>query len=109
MPILSSRVNFHKRHTADELAARRNAATVALCRVYCDVIGLWRGCALKRCKRHRRCCGDAWPCLQRGKAGVPRGMYPKIFAAVRAGGPARVPPINNLETQMRRDPPGWLK
>jgi len=109
MPIVSSRVNFHKRHTAAELAARRDAATSALCRIYCDVIGFWRGCANKRCKRHRRCCGDPWPCLQRGKSGVPRGMYPKIIAAVRRGGPARVAPLNNLESEMRKDPPGWLR
>ncbi len=109
MPIVSSHANLHKRHTAAQITARRNAATVALCRIYCDVMALWRGCAIKRCKRHRRCRGDAWRCLQRGRGGVPRGMYPKIIAEVRAGGPTRVPPINNLETEMRRDPPGWLK
>jgi len=108
MPIVSARVNFYKRHTAKELEARRDAAMLALCRIYCDVIGLWKACANKRCKRHRRCCGDTWPCLQRGRAGVPHGLRHKIIAAVRAGGPRRLPPINNLETQMRRDPPRWL-
>lgn len=108
MPIVSARVNFYKRHTAEELAARRDAATLALCRIYCDVIGLWKACANKRCKRQRRCCGDTWPCLQRGRAGVPHGRRAKIIAAVRAGGPRRLPPINDLETQMRRDPPRWL-
>jgi len=39
---------------------------------------------------------------------VPHGLRHKIIAAVRAGGPRRLPPINNLETQMRRDPPRWL-
>ncbi|MGA8077469.1 MAG: hypothetical protein WBD53_02970 [Xanthobacteraceae bacterium] len=109
MPILSARVNLHKRYTAAQLTERRAAATVALCRIYCDVIGLWRGCAVKRCKRHRRCCGEPWPCLQRGRAGVPRGLYPKILVEVRAGGSAKLPPINNLESDMRRDPPGWLR
>jgi hypothetical protein len=108
MPIVSARVNLHKRHTAEELEARRDAAALALCRIYCDVIGFWRGCAKKRCKRHRRCCGDAWPCLQRGRAGVPHGLHRKIIAAVRAGGPRRLAPINNLESQMRRNPPRWL-
>ena len=109
MPIVSSRVNLHKRYTAAQLTERRNAATNALCRIYCDVIGLWRGCATKRCKRHRRCCAEPWPCLDRGRTGVPRGRYPKIIAEVRVGGPKRLAPINNLEAEMRRHPPGWLR
>ncbi len=109
MTIISTRVNLHKRYTADELEARRKAATKALCRIYCDVIGFWRGCTNKQCKRHRRCCGEPWPCLQRGLPGVPRGMHAKIIAAVRAGGPERIAPINNLESEMRRNPPGWLR
>jgi hypothetical protein len=72
------------------------------------VLRLWRGCAGARCKRHRRCCGDAWPCLQRGRSAVPAGLRNRIYDEVRAGGPARVPPINNLEADMRRRPPGWL-
>jgi len=108
MPILSARVNLNKRYTAEQQTARRKAASVALCRVYCDVIGLWRSCALKRCKRHRRCCGDSCACLDRGRSAVPRGLRHRIHAEVRAGGPARTPPINNLEWEMRQNPPGWL-
>jgi len=52
---------------------------------------------------------EPWSCLQRGRAGVPRGLYPKIIAEVRAGGPKRLAPINNLEAEMRRHPPGWLR
>ncbi|MFZ0610277.1 MAG: hypothetical protein WAM75_21655 [Xanthobacteraceae bacterium] len=36
-------------------------------------------------------------------------LYPKILVEVRAGGSAKLPPINNLESDMRRDPPGWLR
>ena len=108
MPIVSARVNLHKRHTAEELEALRHAATVAVCRIYCDVIGLWRGCAGKRCKRHRRCCGEPWPCLVRGRAGVPSGRRHQIVAAVRAGGPRRLKPINSIESELRRFPPNWL-
>jgi hypothetical protein len=108
MPIVSARVNLHKRHTAEELAAREKAATAALCRIYCDVIGLWKACAIKPCKRHRRCCGEPWPCLVRGRDGVPRALRHKIIAAVRAGGPRRLPPINSMESQLRRYPPNWL-
>jgi hypothetical protein len=109
MPILSARVNLNKRHTPAQQKARRDAASIALCRVYCDVIGLWRGCAKKSCRRHRHCRGDPWPCLQRGRSGVPRGLYYRIEGEVRLGGPRRVPPLNNIEWTMRQDPPGWLK
>jgi hypothetical protein len=109
MPVVSARVNLHKRHTAAELEALRKAATAALSRIYCDVIGLWKVCPKKACKRHRRCAGAAWPCLIRGRAGVPRGRYPKIIAEAGAGGPRRLPPINHLEAQLRRYPPGWLR
>jgi len=108
MPILSARVNLHKRHSAEQQAGRHSAATIALCRIYCDVLRLWRGCADGRCKRHRHCGGDAWPCLQRGKSTVPAGLRERIHDEVRAGGPSRMPPINNLEAAMRRNPPGWL-
>ncbi len=33
---------------------------------YCDAFDLWRRCEEKRCRRHRRCRGDANACL--GKA-----------------------------------------
>jgi hypothetical protein len=108
MPILSARVNLNKRYTPEQHRARGSAARSALCRIYCNVMALWRGCANKRCKRHRRCLGKAGPCLERGRVGVPRGLHPKILAEVRAGGPARLAPINNLEWQIRRNPPGWL-
>jgi hypothetical protein len=108
MPILSGRVNFNKHTTPEQRAQRRAAALTALFRIYCDVIGLWRGCAKKRCKRHRRCSGDPSACIERGWPAVPRSRRPRIHAEVRAGGPARIPPINNVERRMRQDPPGWL-
>ncbi len=36
-------------------------------------------------------------------------MRPRIHAAVLAGGPMRVAPVNNVEWEVRRDPPGQLK
>jgi hypothetical protein len=108
MPIVSARVNFYKHHTAEELAALEEAAKAALCRIYCDIIGLWRSCTTKRCKRRRRCWGDPWPCLRRGRPGVPPALHRKIIAEARAGGPRRLPPINSMESRLRRYPPGWL-
>jgi hypothetical protein len=109
MPILDGHVNLNKRHSKEQHIARRDAALIALCQVYCDVIASWRGCGKKSCKRHRRCCGDAWPCLQRAVPHVPREQHPRILAEVRAGGPRRVAPVNSVEQTMRRHPPGWLK
>lgn len=107
MPILSARVNLHKRYTAAQHVARQQAAMNALRRIYCDVVGLWRSCAVRRCKRHRRCCGDAWSCLQRGR--VPASLRARIHEQVRTGGPDRLPPVNSVERKMRDDPPaGWL-
>jgi hypothetical protein len=108
MPILSARVDFNKHTTPEQRQARDNAARGALCRIYCDVMALWRSCAKKSCKRHRRCCGKSGPCLERGRLGVPRALHSKIIAAVRAGGPRRLAPINNVELKLRRDPPRWL-
>jgi hypothetical protein len=109
MPILSARVNFHKRHSAAQQVARRDAAMRALARIYCDVIESWRSCANKNCKRHRHCDGDAWPCLQRSLPQVPRGLHPRILAQARAGGPRHLAPLNNIERELRELPPGWLK
>ena len=109
MPILSARVNLNKRHTPEQHMARRDAAFAALYRIYCDVTALWRLCAHKRCRRHRCCCGDSVACVERGWSTVPRGLRPRVRAQVRAGGPARVPPINNLEWEMRQHPPSWVR
>jgi hypothetical protein len=109
MPILSGRVKLNKRHSPEQHTARRNAALDALNRIYCDVMATWRWCPKKSCKRHRRCSGDAWPCLQRALPQLPRGMHPQILAQVRAGGPRRVTPVNDIERDMRLDPPGWVK
>ena len=110
MPILSARLkDLHKRHTPEEQEKRGKRARIALCRIHCDVLGLWRRCANKRCKRYRRCRGDAWPCLQRARGSVPKGMRENIFRQVRAGGPFHVPPVNNLEWEMRQTPANnWL-
>jgi hypothetical protein len=108
MPIFSARVNLNKRHTPEQKLQRQDAAYFALYRIYCDVIAAWRGCAKKSCKRHRRCCGDPFACLDRAWPQEPASARPRIHAAVRAGGPMRVAPVNNIEWEMRRDPPGQL-
>ena len=47
-------------------AARFEAEKALQQKRYCDAFELWRSCARKDCRRHRRCCGNADACL--GKA-----------------------------------------
>jgi len=110
MPALSAREkNLHKRHTPEEQQMRDKRARIALTRIHCDVLKLWRRCTDKRCKRHRRCRGNAAPCLHRTLGTIPRNMREYIFRQVRAGGPFRLPPVNNLEWEMRQTPAdNWL-
>ena len=46
---------YLKRRTFEEGRAQADAAHVATCRLYCDALDLWRGCAKPRCRRHRCC------------------------------------------------------
>ena len=109
MPASSARGNFYKRHTPEERKKRDMRARIAMTRVHCDVLALWRSCIHKRCKRHRRCRGDAAPCLHRVFRTIPRSRRDWIFRQVRAGGPFRVPPVNDLEWEMRQTPAdNWL-
>jgi len=109
MPASSAHSNRYKCYTPQEQEQRAKRARIAMTRVHCDVLALWRGCANKRCKRHRRCRGDAAPCLHRTFGTIPRSMGDTIFRQVRAGGPFRVPPVNDLEWEMRQTPAdNWL-
>jgi hypothetical protein len=47
-------------------AARYAAEKARQQQRYCDAFALWRCCAEKYCRRHRRCCGNPDACL--GKA-----------------------------------------
>jgi hypothetical protein len=49
-------------------AARFEAEKTRQQQRYCDALALWRSCARKDCRRHRRCCGDANACLARAVA-----------------------------------------
>ncbi|HEX3503309.1 MAG TPA: hypothetical protein VHU22_07960 [Xanthobacteraceae bacterium] len=39
---------------------------------YCNLFKFWHACRDKRCRRHRRCCGDASECLKRHIGEIPR-------------------------------------
>ena len=58
--------------SAEQYAARFDAEKAALRRRYCDVFKFWRTCPLRRCRKLRRCGGDAGLCLKRRAGEIPR-------------------------------------
>lgn len=72
---------FTKRRTIDAGLALADDAHAAVWQLYCEVFAFWRGCRVKKCRRHRRCLGAPAPCLMRGLASVPeaeqRGRRPR--------------------------------
>src|SRR2546421_5184265 len=52
---------FTKRRSVDAGMALADAAHAAVWRLYCEVFAFWRGCRVKKCRRHRRCVGEPAP------------------------------------------------
>jgi hypothetical protein len=98
----STKQNFLKRRSFEEGRAEVDAAHRATQRLYCDALGFWRRCPQPRCKRHRRCCGDAAGCLLRGSIHVPPSRRRKARQEVIAGGPRRIGPATHIEWLVRR-------
>ncbi len=55
--------SWHKRFAAERARLQLH---------YCNLFKFWRACRDKRCKRHRRCCGDTSECLKRRIGEIPR-------------------------------------
>ena len=68
---ISNDKEFTKRRSVDAGLALADKAHAAVWRLYCEVFAFWRGCRVKKCRRHRRCLGAPAPCLMRGLASVP--------------------------------------
>ena len=62
----------HPTMSAEEFTARVDAERADLLRHYCDVFKFWRDCPSSRCRKARRCSGDANLCLKRRGAEIPR-------------------------------------
>ncbi len=97
-----SKQDFVKRRSFEQGSALVDAAHIATQRLYCDVFKFWRGCRLRSCKRHRRCCGEPIACLLRGLPFVPPSQRLKAQNEVIAGGPRRVRPATHIEWCVRR-------
>ena len=100
----ANRQHFNKRYTRQQQQTMQTTARAAVQRLYCDVLELWKDCANKPCKRHRRCASEPGACLKRGIASVPRHRLDALRAAVIAGGPRRIPPATHKEWGLRRTP-----
>ena len=94
--------DFLKRRSFEQGKAEIDAAHIATHRLYCDALKFWRQCAKRRCKRHRRCVGEATGCLMRGLPAVPPALRLKAQKEVIAGGKRRIPPATHIEWSIRR-------
>ena len=95
--------DFLKRRTDQEGRALMDAAHLAVQRLYCDVLGFWRRCKNKPCRRYRHCVGNQAACLMQGLPFVPPAERAKAEKEVIAGGPRRVPPASHAEWLVRRN------
>ena len=93
---------FLKRRSFEQGRALIDAAHIATHRLYCDVLGFWRHCSKRSCKRQRRCDGEPAGCLMRWLLGVPQAERLKAEKQVIAGGPRRIPPATHMEWFVRR-------
>jgi hypothetical protein len=102
-PTVPSAKDFAKRRSAEAGIKLADAVHVATWRLYCEVLALWSGCRNKKCRRHRRCLGEAAACLLRAQPNVPQARLAEAAKEVMAGGPRRLPPATHLEWLVRRE------
>ena len=105
---------FLKRRSVEEGLKLADAAHEATWRLYCEVLGFWRRCKVRRCRRYRRCLGEPAGCrrclgepagcLMRGLPSVPEAQRLAAAKEVVAGGPRRLKPATHLEWVVRREP-----
>jgi hypothetical protein len=93
---------YLKRRTFEEGRAEVDAAHAATCRLYCDALDLWRGCAKPLCRRHRCCLGEPTGCFVRGLPRVSARRRLEAQKEVIAGGPRRIAPATHIEWTVRR-------
>jgi hypothetical protein len=95
---------FTKRRSVEDGLKLADAAHEATWRIYCEVLRFWRGCKVRKCRRHRCCLGNAAGCLMRGLPSVPEAQRLAAAKEVMRGGPRRLEPATHLEWVVRREP-----
>ena len=98
----SEKGNYHKRRSYEQGKAEIDAAHKVTFRLYADALRLWRRCAQRRCKRHRRCLGELQRCFGRALPFVPPSLRQRAQQQVIAGGPRRVALASHVEWTVRR-------
>jgi hypothetical protein len=93
---------FLKRRSFEDGRALVDAAHGATHRLYCETLAFWRRCALRGCRRHRRCLGEPTGCLMRGLPFVPPAERTRAYDEVIAGGPRRLAAASHIEWCLRR-------
>jgi hypothetical protein len=73
--------------TPDRHAARFAAEKQKLAHGYCEAFKFWRACPLRRCRKSRRCDGEALGCLRRRVDEVPRIMQWQARQRIMAATP----------------------
>ena len=80
--------------------ARLAAEAARLQLHYCNLFKFWRACRSKRCRRHRRCCGDSNECLKRRIEEIPRMAQFQARQAVMAATPKHAGPAERSVRQL---------
>jgi hypothetical protein len=87
-----------------EEVRQRNRAFVAIRKLYCESLPLWRVCLRAVCRRNKCCRGDPQACLKRGWKLFPVAEQNRAWHAVQHGGPRHVRPATAMEKGLRHYP-----
>ena len=87
-----------------EEARQREQAFVAIKKLYCESMPLWRVCVRGICRRNKGCRGEPVKCLTRGWKLFSDAEQDRAWAAVQHGGPRHLPPATAMEKGLRHYP-----
>ncbi len=85
--------------TAKQYEARYRDEAKRLRRFYCTLLGFWKSCRFKPCRKGRVCAGDAQACLKRNAAWVSREKQFAARQGVLAATPAHLGAPERLARQ----------
>jgi hypothetical protein len=85
--------------TARDYEARYRDEAKRLRRFYCTLLGFWKSCRFKPCRKGRVCAGDAQACLKRNAGWVSREKQFAARQGVLAATPAHIGAPERLARQ----------